>query len=73
MLARDKFVLLSFGGFEDALHPLDERLAISAARLRLDRRLAMAETIIYATALDVGAQLVTGDAHFKGLPGVTVY
>jgi predicted nucleic acid-binding protein len=31
----------------------------------------MAEAMIYATALDSGAQLVTSDAHFKGLAEVT--
>jgi len=52
--------------------PLDERLALLAARMSLDRRLAMADAIIYATAQVAGALLVTSDTHFKGLPGVTV-
>ena len=52
--------------------PLDERLALLAARLSLDRRLAMADAIIYATAQVAGALLVTSDTHFKGLPGATV-
>lgn len=52
---------------------VDERLALSAARLSIDRRLAMADAIIYATALGTGAHLVTSDAHFQGLPQATVY
>jgi predicted nucleic acid-binding protein len=52
--------------------PLDEHLALLAARIRLDRRLAMADAIIYATAQVAGALLVTSDTHFHGLPGVTV-
>src|SRR5580700_4033863 len=52
--------------------PLDERLALLAARIRLDRRLAMADAIIYATAQVAGALLVTSDTHFHGLPGVIV-
>ena len=52
--------------------PLDERLALLAARISLDRRLAMADAIIYATAQEAGALLVTLDTHFQGLPGVTV-
>ena len=52
--------------------PLDERLALLAARISLDRRLAMADAMIYATALGTGAQLYTSDTHFRGLPGVTV-
>jgi predicted nucleic acid-binding protein len=30
----------------------------------------MADAIVYATALAVGGQLLTSDAHFKGLPAV---
>jgi predicted nucleic acid-binding protein len=53
--------------------PIDERLALLAARISLDRRLAMADAMIYATALDAGAHLVTSDAHFQGLPEATVF
>ena len=42
------------------------------ARTRVDRRLAMADAMIYATALASGAQVVTMDAHFKGLPEAIV-
>ena len=52
--------------------PLDERLAVLAARISLDRRLAMPDAMIYATALAAGAQLVTSDTHFQGFGGVTV-
>src|SRR5258708_29728081 len=52
--------------------PVDERLALLAARISLDRHLAMADAMIYATALDAGAQLITSDAHFKGLAEVIV-
>ncbi len=51
---------------------LDERVALLAARISLDRRLAMADATIYATALGTGAHLYTSDTHFQGLPGVTV-
>jgi predicted nucleic acid-binding protein len=52
--------------------PIDERLALLAARISLDRRLAMADAIIYATALAAGAHLVTSDAHFLGLANITI-
>ena len=52
--------------------PIDERLALLAARISLDRRLAMADAMIYATALAAGAHLVTSDAHFRGLTEVTI-
>jgi predicted nucleic acid-binding protein len=53
--------------------PVDERLALVAARISLDRPLAMADAMIYATALVAGAHLVTADKHFQGLPEVTVF
>ena len=52
--------------------PIDERLALVAARVSLDRRLALADAMIYAAALAQGAHLVTSDSHFQGLPGATV-
>jgi predicted nucleic acid-binding protein len=52
--------------------PIDERLALLAARISLDRRLAMADAMIYATALTAGAHLITSDSHFQGLAEVTV-
>lgn len=51
---------------------LDEDLALSAARISLVHKLAMADAIIYATALSQHAKLVTSDQAFSGLPGVTL-
>jgi predicted nucleic acid-binding protein len=51
---------------------LDEGLAIDAADLALAHRLAMADSIVYATALRKRATLVTGDADFDGLPGTVL-
>ena len=53
------------------LVPLSESLALTAADLSLDHRLAMADAIVYATAQAEGAELVTGDRDLRGLPGVT--
>jgi toxin FitB len=52
--------------------PIDERLALLSARISLDRRLAMADAMIYATALAAEAHLITSDSHFQGLAEVTV-
>jgi predicted nucleic acid-binding protein len=52
--------------------PFDENLALAAANVGLEYRLAMADAIIYATALASRAQLITSDPHFRGLPGVTL-
>jgi predicted nucleic acid-binding protein len=51
--------------------PLDEALATAAARVSLTYHLAMADAIIYTTALTNLAALITSDAHFQGLPAVT--
>lgn len=51
---------------------LDEHLAITAATISIEKKLAMADAIIYATALANRAELVTSDQAFSGLPGVTL-
>lgn len=50
--------------------PLDTKIALLAAELCASRGLATADAIVYATALERGAELLTCDAHFEGLPGV---
>ncbi len=55
---------------ERPLIPLTSTLALRAASLSLAHRLAMADAIVYATAQAYDALLVTGDEHFKELPGV---
>jgi toxin FitB len=51
---------------------VDDTLALEAADLALEHNLAMADAMIYATALRAGATLVTKDDDFEGLPGVIV-
>lgn len=53
------------------LVPLDSKIALSAAEICVNHKLATADAIIYATALEYGADLLTCDAHFKNLPSVT--
>lgn len=49
---------------------LDAELALSAARLGVQHRLALADSVIYATARRFDALLWTQDADFDGLPQV---
>lgn len=56
----------------DSTIMLDTDLAVQAARLSSETGLPMADAIIYATAHAVPAELITSDAHFSGLPGVTL-
>lgn len=52
--------------------PLDTDTALAAAELCRLHGLATADAIVYATARAFKAELVTCDAHFAGLPGVTL-
>ena len=49
---------------------LDRKIAIDAARISLELKLAMADSIILATAHEYDATLWTQDAPFKGMDGV---
>lgn len=52
------------------VRPLDTRIALSAADLCAQYKLAIADAVVYASALAAGAELLTSDAHFTTLPGV---
>ena len=51
---------------------VDETLALEAADLSLAHGLAMADSLVYATARRHGARLVTADADFANLPEAVV-
>jgi len=51
---------------------VDESLALEAADISLRLGLAMADSLVYATAQRYGTTLVTGDADFDGLPDTVV-
>jgi predicted nucleic acid-binding protein len=53
--------------------PLDTSLALLAADIAREHKLATADAIIYATARQYHATLVTSDAHFESLPQVLFY
>lgn len=52
--------------------PLDTEIALAAADACRAHKLATADAIVFATARARGAALLTCDAHFAGLPGVTL-
>ncbi len=52
--------------------PVDQEVALSAAVLSIQYELPMADALIYATAQKHEADLITSDAHFEGLPNVTL-
>jgi predicted nucleic acid-binding protein len=51
---------------------LTDTIVLAAASHSIDYKLPMADAIIYATAQAHQAALITSDAHFSGLPGVTL-
>lgn len=53
--------------------PLDTRIALLAAELHRQYRLATADAIVYATAQAHSADLLTCDAHFAKLPAVLYF
>lgn len=58
--------LMSFGKLID----FNREIALQAASISTQYKLAMADSIIYATAQHLNATLWTQDVHFKNLPGV---
>ncbi len=52
------------------LIPVDEEIAVRGAKLRHERDWGLGDALIYATAVREGAEVLTGDPHFKGLKDV---
>jgi predicted nucleic acid-binding protein len=53
--------------------PLDTKIALRAVDMHREYKLATADAIVYATARDRSAELLTCDAHFEDLPGALYY
>jgi len=52
---------------------LKEEIAIYAAKVSIEKKLPMADSIIYATAEIYGAVVYTQDEHFSKLPNVKYF
>jgi predicted nucleic acid-binding protein len=53
--------------------PLDTAIALLAAELHREHKLATADAIVYATVRQRGADLLTCDAHFNGLQDIVFF
>jgi len=53
------------------LIPLSDTIALTAADAGIEHGLDMADAIVFATAMTLEAELITSDADFERLPGVT--
>lgn len=69
-IGEEKALLAAGHMKESTVIPLSESLAFKAADLALHHRLAMADAMVYATALSHNCPLYTSDADLKGLPQV---
>jgi predicted nucleic acid-binding protein len=52
---------------------VDEAVALYAGKVSIEKKLPMADALIYASALLNDATLYTQDAHFEGLPQVRYF
>jgi predicted nucleic acid-binding protein len=69
---RGEDAALSVAAFmsEGQVIPLDDSIAIAAAKLGIELSLPLADSVILATARAFGAVLWTQDRHFQGIDGV---
>jgi predicted nucleic acid-binding protein len=72
LVERDEDAALLAAGLmsHGQLAEMDRTIAIEAARISVNLKLAMADSIILATAQAYDARLWTQDAHFKGIQGI---
>jgi predicted nucleic acid-binding protein len=70
MDGRDPAGALSFITERSFVLPLTQDIALRAADVKHSDGLHTVDAIIYATGLQKGAEVVTGDQHFRGLPNV---
>ena len=52
---------------------LTETIALYAAKTSIEKKLPMADSIIFATAEIYGAMIYTQDEHFSNLPNVKYF
>lgn len=70
--AGEEKALLAFGHMKNTeVVDFDENLSLRAADLALLHNLAMADAIVYATALHYNSKLITSDGDLKDLAQVT--
>lgn len=52
---------------------VDESVALYAGKISMEKKLPMADALIYATAILQHATIYTQDTHFEGLPQVKFF
>ena len=69
---RDPAERLQFIKLRTSITSVDDAVAEDAADLKIRHRLHTVDALVLACARKAGGELVTGDAHFKGLAGVVM-
>ncbi len=67
---RDPADRLSFIKSRTSIVEVDASVAEQGADLKVEHKLHTVDALVLASARKVGGELVTGDNHFRGLPGV---
>jgi predicted nucleic acid-binding protein len=49
---------------------VDQEIAVESAKINHKMKLGLGDSIMYATAIREGAEVLTGDPHFKGVKDV---
>ncbi len=52
---------------------IDETIAVTASKISIEKKIPMADSLIYATAELYGATIYTQDEHFAKLANVKYY
>lgn len=72
---KDEACAFDIIGVTESAHvmPIDTSIAVLAAKLSRQHRLAMADALVLASAQKKKATVITCDSHFKHLPEVTYF
>ena len=70
LLRHSKAEFITFITERCNVFPVTETIAMNAATIKHQQKMGLADAIVYATAQEHGATLVTGDPDFKGRKGV---
>jgi len=69
---RDPTDRLAFIKLRTSITPVDDVVAEEAADLKIGHRLHTVDALVLACARKAGGELVTGDRHFSGIPGIAM-
>jgi len=69
---RDPEERLQFIKSRTSIIDVNSEVAEDAADLKMQHRLHMVDALVLACARACGSELITGDKHFRGVPGVTL-